>query len=81
MEDKKQYIGCDVHKDYSVLRVMDERGTLGPSMKVKHSDGELERVLRSFPPGSPVAVLGTPVSSPPGRPGSRPPRSPGGARG
>jgi transposase len=56
MEDKKQYIGCDVHRDYSVLRVMDERGTIGPSMKVKHSDGELARVLRSFLPGSPVAV-------------------------
>ncbi len=49
MEDKKKYIGCDIHRDYSVLRVMDERGTMGPSMKAKHADGELERVLRSFP--------------------------------
>ena len=56
MEDEKKYIGCDVHREYSVIRVMDERGTLGPSMRVKHSGGELERLLQSFPPGSPVAV-------------------------
>ena len=56
MEDEKKYIGCDVHREYSVIREMDERGTLGPSMRVKHSGGELERLLQSFPPGSPVAV-------------------------
>ena len=56
MEDEKKYIGYDVHREYSVIRVMDERGTLGPSMRVKHSGGELEPLLQSFPPGSPVAV-------------------------
>jgi hypothetical protein len=44
-----QYIGCDTHLKYSVFRMMDEKGELGPSIRVEHAGGELERF-----PGDPV---------------------------
>jgi len=56
MEVEKKYIGCDVHRDYSVFRMMDERGRLSPAMRVMHREGEMERFLRSLPPSSPVAI-------------------------
>src|SRR5689334_13853062 len=56
MEVEKKYIGCDVHRDYSVFRMMDERGQLSPAMRVMHRDGEMERFLQSLPPSSPVAI-------------------------
>jgi transposase len=51
-----QYIGCDTHLKYSVFRIMDENGRLGPSIRVEHAGGELDRFLATLPPGSPVAV-------------------------
>ena len=56
MEDTKQYIGCDVHRDYSVFRMMDERGGLSGSMRVSHRDGEMQRFLKTLPAESPVAI-------------------------
>ena len=56
MEYTKQYIGCDVHRDYSVFRMMDERGGLSGPMRVGHRDGEMERFLKTLPPESPVAI-------------------------
>jgi transposase len=56
MNNTKQYIGCDIHRDYSVFRMMDERGGLSGPMRVSHRDGEMERFLKTLPPESPVAV-------------------------
>lgn len=51
-----QFIGCDTHKKYSVFRVMDEEGRLGPPLRVEHEKGELGRFLEGLEPGSPVAI-------------------------
>jgi transposase len=56
MEDTKQYIGCDVHRAYSVFRMMDERGDLSGPMRISHRDGEMQRFLKTLPPDSPVAI-------------------------
>jgi len=52
----RQYIGCDAHQKYSVFRIWNEPGGLGPEIRVEHADGELERFLHSLEPGSPVAL-------------------------
>lgn len=51
-----QFVGCDAHLKYSVFRIWNDPGGLGPEIRVTHADGELERFLRSLPPGSPVAL-------------------------
>jgi transposase len=56
MNDERQYIGCDVHRSYSVFRIMDAMGKLSAALRIEHRDGELERFLKTLPPGSPVAV-------------------------
>jgi transposase len=56
MKDEKQYIGCDVHRRYSVFRTMNEHGSLSAAVRVEHENGELERFLKTFTAGSPVAV-------------------------
>jgi transposase len=56
MNNTKQYIGCDVHRDYSVFRMMDERGDLSGPLRVGHRDGEMQRFLKTLPPESPVAI-------------------------
>lgn len=56
MKDEKRYIGCDVHRSYSVFRMMDEQGGLSGAVRVEHQGGELERFLKTLPSGSPVAV-------------------------
>lgn len=56
MQDTKQYIGCDAHRDYSVFRMMDERGGQSAPMRVSHRDGEMQRFLKTLPPESPVAI-------------------------
>lgn len=54
--EQQQYIGCDVHKDYSVFRILDSTGLMGPAIRIPHKNGELERFLSTLPAGSPVAV-------------------------
>ena len=54
--NNEQYIGCDVHKDYSVFRILESSGQMGPVIRIKHESGELERFLSTLAPGSPVAV-------------------------
>lgn len=51
-----QYIGCDAHLKYSVFRIAEENGQVGPSIRVEHKKGELERFLQALPAGSPVAI-------------------------
>ncbi len=52
----KQFIGCDVHKRYSVFVSMDEAGKASRAVRVTHGDGELETYLSGLPAGTPVAV-------------------------
>lgn len=52
----KKYIGCDVHKKYSVFVSQDEAGKSSRAERVNHAEGELEQYLASLPAGSPVAV-------------------------
>jgi transposase len=54
--ERQQNIGLDVHKDYSVFRIFESPGGMGPAIKVSHRNGELQRFLMTLPPGSPVAV-------------------------
>ena len=51
-----QYIGCDVHKRYSVFVTVDESGQASRAVRVAHGNGELEGYLSSVPGGTPVAV-------------------------
>ena len=52
----KQFIGCDVHKRYSVFVSMDEAGKASRAVRVTHGDGELETYLSGLTAGTPVAV-------------------------
>lgn len=52
----KQFIGCDVHKRYSVFVSMDEAGRASRAMRVAHGNGELDAYLSGLPAGTPVAV-------------------------
>ncbi len=50
------YIGCDVHKKYSVFAAMDERGSVGTPRRVEHNLDEFRTFLAELPRGSPIAV-------------------------
>lgn len=51
-----QYIGCDVHRRYSVFRIRGEHGEAMGEFRIEHERGELERFLASLEPGSGVAL-------------------------
>ena len=55
----KKYIGCDLHKKFSVFVAMDEKGRLEPPVKVSNDLLELRAYLRTLPTGAPVAVEAT----------------------
>ncbi len=52
----KQFIGCDVHKKYSVFVSVDESGTASRAVRVAHEKGALSEYLRGLPTATPVAV-------------------------
>lgn len=52
----KKYIGCDMHKRYSVFVEMDETGKAGRAVRVEHRNGEMEAYLAKLPPGTPIAI-------------------------
>jgi transposase len=52
----KKYIGCDMHKKFSVFVVMDESGRYEPAVKVSNDTLELRACLEKLPKGAPVAV-------------------------
>lgn len=52
----KKYIGCDLHKKYSVFVTMDEQGRTGAPVTVPNDSLELEQHLKKLEPGTPVAV-------------------------
>lgn len=51
-----QYIGCDVHKKYSVFAAVDENGSRSVAKRVEHDRTGFRSFLRSLAPGSPIAV-------------------------
>jgi len=55
----EQFIGCDVHKHYSVFVAMDEKGNFSPAWRVSHEGDEVKRLLESLPQGSRIAVEAT----------------------
>jgi transposase len=50
------YIGCDVHKKYSVFSAVDEVGKKRPARRVEHDLGSFRTFLEGLPAGSPIAV-------------------------
>lgn len=48
-------LGCDVHKRYSQISVMDEAGKVRQREKLVHSPEILQEYLSQFPRGTPVA--------------------------
>jgi hypothetical protein len=52
----KQFIGCEVHKKYSVFVSMGETGKASQAVRVAHEKGEWTEYLSSLPAGTPVAV-------------------------
>ena len=52
----KEYIGCDLHKKYSVFVTMDEQGRTSSPVTVANDSLELEQYLKTLEPRTPVAV-------------------------
>lgn len=52
----KKYIGCDMHKKFSVFVTMREDGKLEAPVTVRHDSLELESYLQTLAPGTSVAV-------------------------
>jgi len=52
----KKYIGCDMHKKYSVFVTMDEHGRLSEPRKVANDSLELDSYLKTLEEATPVAV-------------------------
>src|SRR5713226_3676284 len=52
----KNYIGCDMHKKYSVFITMDEHGHLSEPRKVANDSLELDSYLKTVEEATPVAV-------------------------
>jgi transposase len=52
----KYYIGCDVHKKYSVFAMRDEKNNLSQPVRVEHERETFQKFLRTLPSGSPIAV-------------------------
>ena len=50
------YIGCDVHKKYSVFAGLDEDGMATKPERVEHDREQFRTYLASLPAGSPIAV-------------------------
>src|SRR5688500_4444564 len=49
----KKYIGCDMHKKYSVFVTMDETGYLQPAVRISNDLLELRAHLEKLPRGAP----------------------------
>ena len=52
----KQFIGCDMHKKFSVFVTMDEHGRTKAPVKVANDSLELNAYLKTLRPGASVAV-------------------------
>lgn len=52
----EQYIGCDMHKRYSVFVAVDGAGGTSPPVRVENDRESLRRFLEGLEPGRPIAV-------------------------
>ncbi len=52
----KQFIGCDVHKKYSMFVSLDQAGRASRPVRVSHGGNELDEYLAAVAAGMPVAV-------------------------
>ena len=52
----KKYIGCDMHKKFSVFVTMDEHGRTGAPVRVVNDSLELDAYLKTVSPGTAIAV-------------------------
>ena len=50
------YIGCDVHKKYSVFAAVNDRGKTIRPQRVEHDRANFRSFLDTLPIGSPIAV-------------------------
>jgi len=50
------YIGCDVHKKYSVFAAIDDEGNIYTPRRVEHDLDIFRSYLAELPPGSPIAL-------------------------
>lgn len=49
-------IGCDVHKHYSQISVMDRYGRICLRTRIEHAPGVIQKFLAQYPVGTPVAL-------------------------
>ncbi|HUQ91950.1 MAG TPA: IS110 family transposase [Bryobacteraceae bacterium] len=52
----KKYIGCDMHKKFSVFVAMDETGRYEPAVKISNDTLELRAYLDTLPKQAPIAL-------------------------
>jgi transposase len=50
------YIGCDVHKKYSIFVIRDEKNAVSQPVRVEHAKEIFQNFLATLPAGSPIAV-------------------------
>ena len=57
MEDSnKKFVGCDMHKRYSLFVRMDGKGNTSQSIRVDHNKEMMRHFLENLPQGSQIAV-------------------------
>jgi len=49
-------VGCDAHRRYSQLAILDQDGQLCHQSRVDHQPGAIQAYLESLPTGTPVAL-------------------------
>jgi transposase len=52
----KRYFGCDAHKRYSIFTSVDEKGNIGPYVRVENQRSLFRGYLGEIPPRSQIAV-------------------------
>ncbi len=52
----KQFIGCDVHKKFSLFVALNEKGEASRAVRVEHDRETMRTFLRQWPTNTPIAV-------------------------
>ena len=59
MKNKISYLGCDMHKRYSLFVSMDDEGNYGPFIRKENDKTIIKEYLSTLPKGTPIAVEST----------------------
>ena len=59
MRNKISYLGCDMHKKYSLFVSMDDEGNFGPFIRKENDKNIIKEYLNTLPKGTPIAVEST----------------------